>query len=151
MALTTDMGSLSRQQPTIGSVSKLKNSSGVLSEANIVKKTLKDRVVYLNHLDILTTMPSSSTFQASNRVSGEAVDSSTMVNIESSRFSSFDPAHITQLVRTQDKKWLREHGGIEGVLLALETDMENGVRGDRTDIDSRRKAFGSNLLPEYNL
>ncbi|XP_022846263.1 calcium-transporting ATPase 12, plasma membrane-type-like [Olea europaea var. sylvestris] len=40
---------------------------------------------------------------------------------------------------------------IEGVLLALETDMENGVRGDQTDIDSRRKAFGSNLLPEYNL
>ncbi|CAA3033387.1 calcium-transporting ATPase 12, plasma membrane-type-like [Olea europaea subsp. europaea] len=29
--------------------------------------------------------------------------------------------------------------------------MENGVRGDRTDIDSRRKTFGSNLLPEYNL
>ncbi|XP_022846801.1 calcium-transporting ATPase 12, plasma membrane-type-like [Olea europaea var. sylvestris] len=29
--------------------------------------------------------------------------------------------------------------------------MENGVRGDRTDIDSRRKAFGSNLFPQYNL
>ncbi|XP_022872524.1 calcium-transporting ATPase 12, plasma membrane-type-like, partial [Olea europaea var. sylvestris] len=108
-------------------------------------------VVYLNHLDILTTMPSSISIQASDRDSSKAVDSTTLVDIKPSRFSSFDPAYITKLVRTKDKKWLRERGGIEGVLLALETDKENGVRGDRTDIDSRRKAFGSNLFPQYNL
>lgn len=98
-------------------------------------------------------MPSNS-FQASDSVSGrihQATDSTTMVDIEPSRFSTFDPAHITKLVRTKDKKWLRDHGGIEGMVLVLETDMENGIRGDRTDINSRRKAFGSNLLPEYNL
>ncbi|CAA2974836.1 calcium-transporting ATPase 12, plasma membrane-type-like [Olea europaea subsp. europaea] len=37
------------------------------------------------------------------------------------------------------------------MLLALEIDMENGIRGDQTDIHSRKKSFGSNLLPESNL
>ncbi|CAI9775926.1 unnamed protein product [Fraxinus pennsylvanica] len=98
-------------------------------------------------------MPSNS-FRASDSVSGrihQAADSNTRIDVESSRFSTFDPAHITKLVRTKDKKWLRDHGGIEGMVLVLESDVENGIRGDRTDIDSRRKAFGSNLLPEYNL
>ncbi|CAA2974835.1 calcium-transporting ATPase 12, plasma membrane-type-like [Olea europaea subsp. europaea] len=102
----------------------------------------------------MTTMSNSSSFQASHLISGhshQTVDSTTMVNIEPSRFSTFDPTDITKLVRTKDQGWLRDHGGIEGMLLALETDMENGIRGDQTDIDSRRKAFGSNFQPESNL
>ncbi|KAL2551735.1 Calcium-transporting ATPase 12 [Forsythia ovata] len=99
-------------------------------------------------------MSSNGSFQdsVSNLISDHGQEGdATIMNIESSRFSMIDPANITKLVRAKDKKWLRDHGGSEGMLLALETDMENGIRGDRTDIDSRRKAFGTNLLPEYNL
>lgn len=37
---------------------------------------------------------------------------------------------------------------ISEVLIALQTDVEIGIRGDATDLDNRHKAFGSNLNDE---
>ncbi|PIN04458.1 Calcium transporting ATPase [Handroanthus impetiginosus] len=70
------------------------------------------------------------------------------MDIEPNRFPIINPytSSMAELVRRRNKKWLRDHGGVEGILLALETDTEIGIYGDPTDTDDRTKAFGSNCL-----
>lgn len=72
---------------------------------------------------------------------------STVMDIEPAPFTTFDQSSITKfatLVKTKDRRQLRDLGGVDGVIRALETDTENGVPGDSSDIDARRKVFGSN-------
>ncbi|CDO99170.1 unnamed protein product [Coffea canephora] len=78
---------------------------------------------------------------------------STVMDIEPARFANFDPSSITTLVRTRNRRLLQDLGGVDGIIKALETDTENGIRGDSRDIDARRNIFSSNSnqLQERNL
>ncbi|XP_071940559.1 calcium-transporting ATPase 12, plasma membrane-type-like isoform X1 [Coffea arabica] len=78
---------------------------------------------------------------------------STVMDIEPARFANFDPSSITTLVRTRNRRLLQDLGGLDAIIRALETDTENGIRGDSRDIDARRNIFSSNSnqLQERNL
>ncbi|XP_019191319.1 PREDICTED: calcium-transporting ATPase 12, plasma membrane-type-like [Ipomoea nil] len=71
----------------------------------------------------------------------------TTMDIDTPGFSTIDSSGLNKLVRMKDQKWVRENGGIEGIISALETDVDNGIHGGRADLDARRKAFGSNFCP----
>ncbi|KAJ0082457.1 hypothetical protein Patl1_09688 [Pistacia atlantica] len=45
---------------------------------------------------------------------------------------------ISQIVKAKDLQSLNDFGGFEGIAVALNTDLEKGIRGDEKDILSRR-------------
>ncbi|CAI9118277.1 OLC1v1019820C1 [Oldenlandia corymbosa var. corymbosa] len=80
----------------------------------------------------------------------------TIMDVEPPAFTTFDPSQATVLgtvVRMKDKRLLRDLGGVDGVIRALDSDAENGILGDDDDISTRKKIFGSNsnLYPKRDL
>uniref|UniRef100_A0A5B7BIW2 Calcium-transporting ATPase n=1 Tax=Davidia involucrata TaxID=16924 RepID=A0A5B7BIW2_DAVIN len=69
----------------------------------------------------------------------------TVVDVEPDHFSSINQSSLTELIEEKNFDQLSRFGGVEGVISALETNAENGIRGDVEDIACRHKAFGSNL------
>ncbi|CAK9165043.1 unnamed protein product [Ilex paraguariensis] len=81
----------------------------------------------------------------------ETLCDSTTLTIEPAHFSTIDPtsiASIAKLVETKDQTWLRGQGGVDGLVSALRTHAENGIKDDSTDINNRRRDFGSNFYGE---
>ncbi|KAK4480767.1 hypothetical protein RD792_011617 [Penstemon davidsonii] len=89
--------------------------------------------------------------EPSNSLNNAQTNFSTALEIESTRFSTIEWTEIAKLVRGKDQRCLRDHGGIEGIVLALETNTENGIHGDIIDRESRRKTFGSNFYSAYTM
>ncbi|KAK2980667.1 hypothetical protein RJ640_011475 [Escallonia rubra] len=69
----------------------------------------------------------------------------TALDMNQDRFSRIRIASIIELVERRDQRLIQEHGGIEGIVSALETHIERGIRGDESDIACRRQVFGSNM------
>ncbi|KAL3812551.1 hypothetical protein ACJIZ3_013819 [Penstemon smallii] len=89
--------------------------------------------------------------EPSNPLNNSQTIFSTTMEIEPTRFSTIDPSQISKLVRMKNKKWLHDHGGIEGIVSALETNTQTGIHGDLIDQDIRRKTFGSNSCSAYQV
>eukprot|EP00268_Persea_americana_P002400 TRINITY_DN10723_c0_g1_i5.p1 TRINITY_DN10723_c0_g1~~TRINITY_DN10723_c0_g1_i5.p1 ORF type:complete len:983 (+),score=193.35 TRINITY_DN10723_c0_g1_i5:474-3422(+) len=51
---------------------------------------------------------------------------------------------LTKIVREKDMVYLQEQRGVEGIGLALETDLQKGINGNAEDLSSRRYEFGRN-------
>ncbi|KAI8012367.1 Calcium-transporting ATPase 12, plasma membrane-type [Camellia lanceoleosa] len=66
-----------------------------------------------------------------------------MVDVEPDNFHSIDQC-LSKLVRKRNSKWLARLGGVEGLVAKLQTNAENGIKGDVDDIASRRNIYGSN-------
>ncbi|KAK7279279.1 hypothetical protein RJT34_24326 [Clitoria ternatea] len=60
-------------------------------------------------------------------------------------FSDVDTTScITKLVKHKDLDTLHQLGGIDGIVMSLQTDERKGVNGNHQDISRRQKAFGCN-------
>ncbi|KAJ7979970.1 Calcium-transporting ATPase [Quillaja saponaria] len=72
--------------------------------------------------------------------------SCTILDVKTDQLYSFsiDQTSLTKLVKEKHLEKLREFGGVNGVASALETNVENGIKGDGNDIIRRHEAFGSN-------
>ncbi|KAG9143213.1 hypothetical protein Leryth_010139 [Lithospermum erythrorhizon] len=57
---------------------------------------------------------------------------------------SISPETLARLVESKDANYLLQFGGPKKVAFLLETDIQNGIFGDQSDLDRRHKAFGSN-------
>ncbi|XP_022845349.1 calcium-transporting ATPase 12, plasma membrane-type-like [Olea europaea var. sylvestris] len=55
---------------------------------------------------------------------------------------------LAKLVQVNDSESLQPFGGMPGLMAALETNAETGIRGDTEDLYRRHKAFGPNLYLE---
>ncbi|KAA8537016.1 hypothetical protein F0562_029494 [Nyssa sinensis] len=56
-----------------------------------------------------------------------------------------EPASLTKMVKEKNFNIFRDLGGVEGIVIALETDVDNGIcSDDDDDVKRRREAFGSN-------
>ncbi|KAM7527232.1 hypothetical protein LguiB_030642 [Lonicera macranthoides] len=65
-------------------------------------------------------------------------------NVSGSCLLGIDQTKLTEMVRNKNLEELREFGGINGLLLALETDPENGIHYNDQDVGRRKAMFGSN-------
>ncbi|KAK3042228.1 hypothetical protein RJ639_001348 [Escallonia herrerae] len=72
----------------------------------------------------------------------------TVVNIQPDHISETNRARIAKLVDMKDRKWLREHGGINGLYSTLGTHVDHGVHGNKSNLTIRRRIFGSNMYGE---
>lgn len=68
----------------------------------------------------------------------------TAIDVEPEHFPSVDRSRLNVLVKENNTDQLLQFGGVEGVVTKLETNRENGIKGDAIDIASRRNIFGSN-------
>lgn len=68
----------------------------------------------------------------------------TAIDVEPEHFPSIDRSSLNVLVKENNTDQLLQFGGVEGVVTKLETNRENGIKGDAIDIASRRNIFGSN-------
>ena len=59
-------------------------------------------------------------------------------------FTSVDQRALAELTRQKDLKVLCDLGGVRAIASVLQTDLENGVRGDDEDLAKRHAAFGTN-------
>jgi len=59
-------------------------------------------------------------------------------------FSSVDKKTLAELTKQKDLKVLHKLGGVRAIASVLETDLENGIRGDDEDLAKRHAAFGTN-------
>ncbi|KAL2473103.1 putative calcium-transporting ATPase 13 [Forsythia ovata] len=55
---------------------------------------------------------------------------------------------LSNLVQVNDSDSLQPFGGFPGIMAALQTNAETGIRGDAGDLYRRHKAFGPNLYLE---
>ncbi|CAI9773387.1 unnamed protein product [Fraxinus pennsylvanica] len=55
---------------------------------------------------------------------------------------------LAKVVQVNDSDSLQPFGGMPGLMAALETNAETGIRGDAGDLYRRHKAFGPNLYME---
>ncbi|KAJ7954820.1 Calcium-transporting ATPase [Quillaja saponaria] len=68
----------------------------------------------------------------------------TIVDVKPDQSFSIDQTSLTRLVKQKNIEKLQEFGGVNRVASALETNVENGIKGDGNDIMCRHQAFGSN-------
>ncbi|CAL5395401.1 unnamed protein product [Camellia sinensis] len=68
----------------------------------------------------------------------------TAIDVEPEHFPSIDRSSLNVLVKENNTYQLLQFGGVEGVVTKLETNRENGIKGDAIDIASRHNIFGSN-------
>ncbi|POO02065.1 P-type ATPase [Trema orientale] len=69
------------------------------------------------------------------------------LNIEAESGFGIKQTVLSQLVEEKDEVLLEELGGVDGIAVALRTDLVRGIHDEVEDIDRRRKAFGANILP----
>ncbi|KAJ9700467.1 hypothetical protein PVL29_005992 [Vitis rotundifolia] len=62
-------------------------------------------------------------------------------------FSNVDQSSLTALVKEKNLDQLLGFGGVEGVAVALRSDVKNGIHGAAKDVAWRQEAFGSNTYP----
>ena len=62
-------------------------------------------------------------------------------------FSNVDQTSLTALVKEKNLDQLLGFGGVEGVAVALRSDVKNGIHGAAKDVAWRQEAFGSNTYP----
>ncbi|KAL1806489.1 hypothetical protein ACET3Z_029557 [Daucus carota] len=62
-------------------------------------------------------------------------------------FGNVSQSSLKRLVKDKDLEHLQSLGGVEGLVSALETDVENGIQADCGDISRRQEAFGINTYP----
>ncbi|KAJ3679238.1 hypothetical protein LUZ60_017249 [Juncus effusus] len=55
---------------------------------------------------------------------------------------------ITPMTRDHNYSALQEYGGVKGLANLLKSNLEMGIKGDDSDVISRRNAFGSNTYPK---
>ncbi|KAG2688585.1 hypothetical protein I3760_09G102800 [Carya illinoinensis] len=55
-----------------------------------------------------------------------------------SRDAKLQQENISKMVKDKDMDCLQKFGGIQGIAEALDTNLENGIRGDEQDLRSRR-------------
>ncbi|KAL2523762.1 Calcium-transporting ATPase 12 [Abeliophyllum distichum] len=55
---------------------------------------------------------------------------------------------LSNLVQVNDRDSLQPFGALPGIMAALQTNAETGIRGDAGDLHRRHKAFGPNLYSE---
>ncbi|KAG6641891.1 hypothetical protein CIPAW_09G105200 [Carya illinoinensis] len=55
-----------------------------------------------------------------------------------SRDAKLQQENISKMVKDKDMDCLQKFGGIQGIAEALDTNLENGIRGDEEDLRSRR-------------
>lgn len=58
--------------------------------------------------------------------------------------TSIDKMKLTELVKEKDLASFRQLGGVEGIAVALQTNPDNGIRGNDSEITRRHELFGSN-------
>ncbi|KAL3531295.1 hypothetical protein ACH5RR_010617 [Cinchona calisaya] len=58
--------------------------------------------------------------------------------------ASIDQKKLTELVKNKNLNELRGLGGVEGLTKILNTNTDNGIKGDDNDQSARRDGFGSN-------
>ncbi|CAL5347261.1 unnamed protein product [Camellia sinensis] len=66
------------------------------------------------------------------------------VNLDPPNSYKINQNSLTQLMKQKNVEDLAQLGGLEGIALALDTDLENGIHCDDEDIAYRHEAFGSN-------
>lgn len=59
-------------------------------------------------------------------------------------FEGLPQGTLANIVKEKDMVSLRQLRGVEGIALALETDLQKGINGNDEDLHSRRYAFGRN-------
>ncbi|MED6136682.1 putative calcium-transporting ATPase 13, plasma membrane-type [Stylosanthes scabra] len=77
----------------------------------------------------------------------------TVIDFNPQKPFKIDQTTLTKIVKEKDLTTLKNHGGIEGIAKALETDAENGIgiKGNEfveDDVSRRRQVFGSNTYPK---
>ncbi|KAK1379966.1 Calcium-transporting ATPase [Heracleum sosnowskyi] len=60
---------------------------------------------------------------------------------------SIDKSSLTQLVNDKDLDQLVSLGGVEGLVSALNTNLEHGIHADSDDISRRQEFYGINIYP----
>ncbi|OVA11020.1 Cation-transporting P-type ATPase [Macleaya cordata] len=66
-------------------------------------------------------------------------------NVHVSFFDDLDYyKNLINIVKEKNLELLNQFGGVAGVVSKLQTDVNNGVRGENTEISWRRDVFGSN-------
>jgi magnesium-transporting ATPase (P-type) len=73
---------------------------------------------------------------ASNEVSIDIIATSTIWDGASN--AKLQQENIARIVKEKDRDSLHDFGGIQVIAKALNTDLENGIRGDEQDLRSRR-------------
>ena len=73
-----------------------------------------------------------------------------IVNLDDSRltFSDVDQQSLTKLTKQKNIEKLKEFaiGGVESIAFQLQTNLENGLCGDKDDFANRREIFGTNTF-----
>ncbi|XP_028776416.1 putative calcium-transporting ATPase 13, plasma membrane-type isoform X1 [Neltuma alba] len=99
-----------------------------------------------------TLLPSRTTIKNKPKLSPSS--SYTVIDLDTDHsFFSVSQTTLTNLVKEKNEETLQNLGGVHGVVSALKTDIENGVKGgddddDPSDVMRRRDAFGSNTYPK---
>ncbi|XP_028782617.1 putative calcium-transporting ATPase 13, plasma membrane-type [Neltuma alba] len=99
-----------------------------------------------------TLLPSRTTIK--NKPNLSPSSSYTVIDLDTDySFFSVSQTTLTNLVKEKNEETLQNLGGVHGVVSALKTDIENGVKGggdddDPSDVMRRRDAFGSNTYPK---
>ncbi|PON79953.1 P-type ATPase [Parasponia andersonii] len=70
-----------------------------------------------------------------------------VLNIEAQSGFGIEQTVLSQLVEEKDEVLLEELGGLDGIVVALRTDLVHGIHDEVEDIARKRKAFGANILP----
>lgn len=67
-----------------------------------------------------------------------------VINVVPPCFPYIDQSSLTRIVKDKKLDNLVKYGGVDGVVSALKTDVEHGIKADADDIFRRREAFGTN-------
>ncbi|CAI9107743.1 OLC1v1007178C1 [Oldenlandia corymbosa var. corymbosa] len=65
-------------------------------------------------------------------------------NANGSSLANIDQNLLAELVKNKNLEYFESLGRVEGLAKTLNTNLDNGVKGDENDINARRDLFGSN-------
>ncbi|XP_074379780.1 putative calcium-transporting ATPase 13, plasma membrane-type [Apium graveolens] len=70
-----------------------------------------------------------------------------VIDVSLASFPKVKQSSLVQLVRNRDLDHLVTLGGVDGLVSALKTDVDQGIHADLNDITQRQEAFGINTYP----
>ncbi|OVA20184.1 Cation-transporting P-type ATPase [Macleaya cordata] len=87
-----------------------------------------------DHLDIRLDIHNSS----SSNNNDSSSNNNNSINVET----------LSSVVKEKNLDFLSEHGGVEGIAAALDTNLENGISSEAEDVHRRQDAYGTNTYGE---